>query len=36
MERIAENKSVGPLFAKTNFAFKTALKLSQVQHKENV
>lgn len=30
METIAENKNVGPLFAKTNSAFKTDLKLPQV------
>lgn len=36
METIAENIYVHPLLAKTNSAFKTALKLSQVQYKENV
>lgn len=36
METIAENKNVCPLFAKTNSAFKTALKLSHVQYKENI
>ena len=34
METIAEDKNVGPLFAKTNSAFKIALKLSPVQYKD--